>query len=73
MGNEKRRSMRLALAAIFLFSSFSIGNGLCDDLPDIKALDEKVRTFLESRPDFKTTIDTTSSAGISISCKTADK
>ncbi len=49
MSNGKLHFIWFALAAIFLFTSLSIRNGQCDDLPGSKALDEKVRTFLESR------------------------
>lgn len=49
MSNGKLHFIRLALAALILFSSLPARTGLCEQSPVGKALDEKVRTFLESR------------------------
>jgi caffeoyl-CoA O-methyltransferase len=44
----KKISTPLFLIALFFCLSFSISSGFCEDLKDNKAIDEKVRMFLEN-------------------------
>jgi predicted O-methyltransferase YrrM len=48
-GSLRKISAPFFLIALFLSLSFSIPNGFCEELKDNKALDEKVRMFLENR------------------------
>jgi caffeoyl-CoA O-methyltransferase len=48
-GILKKSYLEIFLIALILSSSFSIRSGICGELKDHKALDEKVEKFLESR------------------------
>ncbi len=50
-GFLRKISTPIFLIALFLCLSFSIRSGFCEELQDNKALDEKVRMFLENRKD----------------------
>ena len=66
------------LVALILFLSFSITSGFCEERHDnasntgIAGIKEFL-DYVESLPNFKTTIDAASRAGISISYKISEK